>query len=236
MTEHLRRAVVTGASSGIGWAIAERLVTDDWQVVGISRTGQVPEGALSVSADLAGDGVGEAIAQAQNLLGGVDAYVGAAGSTYEQLAARADLEQVNNQLRLHYLANYEAISLLVPGMVRARWGRIVLLSSVVAQSGMAGLSAYGAAKGALEALVKSLALEVGRRAITVNAVAPGYIQTPMTQSLSPRQQERYLQRTGAARAGTPQDVAGPVAFLLSDDAAYINGQILHVDGAMGVGT
>ena len=161
--------------------------------------------------------------------------MGAAGSTYEQLAARADLEQVNNQLRLHYLANYEAISLLLPGMVRARWGRIVLLSSVVAQSGMAGLSAYGAAKGALEALVKSLALEVGRRAITVNAVAPGYIQTPMTQSLSPRQQERYLQRTGAARPGTPQDVAGPVAFLLSDDAAYINGQILHVDGAMGVG-
>ena len=133
MTEHLRRAVVTGASSGIGWAITERLVTDGWQVVGISRTGRVPEGALSVSADLAEDGVWEAITQAQNLLGGVDAYVGAAGSTYEQLAARADLEQVNNQLRLHYLANYEAISLLLPGMVRARWGRIVLLSSVVAQ-------------------------------------------------------------------------------------------------------
>ena len=235
MTKHLRRAVVTGASSGIGRAIAERLVTDGWQVVGISRTGWVPEGALSVSADLAEDGVGEAITQAQNLLGGVDAYVGAAGTTYEQLAARADLEQVNTQLRLHYLANYEAISLLVPGMVRARWGRIVLLSSVVAQSGMAGLTAYGAAKGALEALVKSLALEVGRRAITVNAVAPGYIQTPMTQSLSPRQQERYLQRTGAARPGAPQDAAGPVAFLLSDDAAYVNGQILHVDGAMGVG-
>ena len=147
MTKHLRRALVTGASSGIGQAIAERLVTDGWQVVGISRTGRVPEGALSVSADLAGDGVREAVAQAQNLLGGVDAYVGAAGSTYEQLAARADLEQVNNQLRLHYLANYEAISLLLPGMVRARWGRIVLLSSVVAQSGMAGLTAYGAAKG-----------------------------------------------------------------------------------------
>ena len=76
---------------------------------------------------------------------------------------------------------------------------------------------------------------MGRRAITVNAVAPGYIQTPMTKSLSPRQQERYLQRVGAARPGTPQDVAGPVAFLLSDDAAYVNGQILHVDGAMGVG-
>ena len=146
MTKHLRRAVVTGASSGIGWAITERLVIDGWQVAGISRTGWVPEGALGVSADLAGDGVREAITQAQNLLGGVDAYVGAAGTTYEQLAARADLEQVNTQLRLHYLANYEAISLLLPGMVRARWGRIVLLSSVVAQSGMAGLTAYGAAR------------------------------------------------------------------------------------------
>jgi len=235
MTKHLRRALVTGASSGIGRAIAERLVTDGWQGVGISRTGRVPEGALSVSADLAEDGVGEAITQAQNLLGGVDAYVGAAGSTYEQLAARADLEQVNTQLRLHYLANYEAISLLLPGMVRARWGRIVLLSSVVAQSGMAGVNASGGAKGGPGGAGRTPGPGGGGGGRTVNAVAPGYIQTPMTQSLSPRQQERYLQRTGAARPGTPQDVAGPVAFLLSDDAAYVNGQILHVDGAMGVG-
>ena len=155
-----------------------------------------------------------------------------AGVTKDNLLLRMTPAQWNDVVDTNLGGLYRTVRPLLRGMMRARWGRIVNLSSVVARMGNAGQANYAAAKAGIEGFTRALAREVGSRGITVNAVAPGFVDTDMTSALSEEQREAMISRTALGRMGTAEDIAGAVSFLASDAAAYITGETLHVNGGL----
>ena len=236
--------MVTGASRGIGKAIAGRLVADGLFVVG---TATRPEGAAAVGSALGADGTGvvlrledesavaETVADIQSRYGAPLVLVNNAGVTRDNLLLRMTPEQWSDVLEANLTGIYRLTRPLLRGMMRARWGRIVNLSSVVGRMGNAGQSNYAATKAGIEGFTRSLAQEIGSRGITVNAVAPGFIETDMTRELSDSQRQAMVERTALGRIGTVEDVAGVVAFLVGDAAAYITGETVHVNGGLYAG-
>jgi 3-oxoacyl-[acyl-carrier protein] reductase len=237
-------ALVTGATRGIGKAIAEILARDGAIVVGTSTT---DEGAASITAYLqaahaTGQGtkldvtdansIGETIADIQTRFGDVRILVNNAGITRDNLLVRMKDEEWDAILDTNLKSVYRLSKAVMRGMMKARHGRIINIGSVVGTSGNAGQTNYAAAKAALVGFTKSLAQEVGSRAITVNCVAPGFIDTDMTRSLDEAQRVKLIERIPLGRLGSPQDVAHAVAFLASPAAAYITGVTLHVNGGM----
>lgn len=238
-------ALVTGASRGIGRGIAERLARDGAAVAVNYRTDR--EGAESTVRTIV-DAGGRAVAVAADVsvaaevatlvetavreLGGVHILVNNAGVTADMLTVRLSEEDwdrvVDTDLKAAFLTTKAALR----PMMRQRWGRIINIASVVAISGNAGQAAYAAAKAGLVGLTKSVAREIATRGITANVVAPGLIETPMTDALSPEIRQWMLDQIPMDRPGRVEDVAAAVAFLAGDEASYITGQTLKVDGGM----
>jgi 3-oxoacyl-[acyl-carrier protein] reductase len=227
--------LVTGASRGIGHAIAEELVRQGAKVVGTSTS---EEGAKKVP------GIGKVLnvrdaAQCDSLVdeiqkahGEVAILVNNAGITRDNLALRMKDADWDEVLDTNLRSVFRLSRAVMRGMMKARWGRIINITSVVGASGNAGQANYAAAKAAVVGMTKSLARELGSRNITVNCVAPGFIDTDMTRALSEDQKKALLEQIPLGRLGTPQDVAAAVAYLASPAGGYVTGAVLHVNGGM----
>jgi 3-oxoacyl-[acyl-carrier protein] reductase len=238
-----RVALVTGASRGIGRAIAVKLARAGATVVAAARGtnadstvdeiaghgGRAEAAALDVTDDAA---VAAAIAGIMERHGKIDILVNNAGITRDQLVLRMKRDDWDAVLATNLTAAYTCAQAVLKPMVKQRYGRIVNVTSVVGQSGNAGQANYAASKAGLIGLTKSLALEVASRNITVNAVAPGLIDTDMTRAISGGAHDDWAARIPLKRIGTADDVAAAVAFLASDAASYITGQVLAVNGGM----
>jgi 3-oxoacyl-[acyl-carrier protein] reductase len=239
-----RIACVTGASRGIGRETALALSRDGMKIVVASNEPENNEAvaeeirggggeALTLYLDLAStDSIKEAFQTALKECGRIDILVNNAGITKDGLAMRMKPGDWDLVLQINLSGAFTAIQQVLPGMVRARWGRIINISSLVAQAGNAGQANYVASKAGLIGLTKALAQEIASRNITVNAVAPGFIETDMTKVLPNEVKERMLAAIPLKRAGTPADVAAAVRFLASEEAGYITGQVIGVNGGM----
>ena len=236
-----KNALVTGASGGIGGAIARALHAAGARV-GLSGTragaldalaGELGDGAFAVPADLSSaNGAKTLVKDAEAALGGIDILVNNAGLTRDQLAVRMSDEDWQMVLDVNLTAAFRLSRGCLRGMMKKRWGRIVSVTSIIGVTGNPGQVNYAASKAALIGMSKSLAQEVASRNITVNCVAPGFIDTPMTEGLSDEQKQDLTARIPAGRLGEPADVAGACVFLASDEASYVTGQTLHVNGGM----
>ncbi|MYF65794.1 MAG: 3-oxoacyl-[acyl-carrier-protein] reductase [Chloroflexi bacterium] len=242
-----QRALVTGASRGIGRAVALRLASEDASVARNYKSGQ--EEAEAVAAEIAAAG-GSAVAlqgnvadaaQAEALvdaaaeaLGGLDILVNNAGITRDNLLMRLSEDDWDAVIDTNLKGAFLCTKAAIRPMLRQRSGRIVNMSSVVAITGNPGQANYTAAKAGLIGFTRTVAREVASRGITVNAVAPGFIATQMVDSIPEELQAQIRERIPLGAFGTPEDVAGCVAFLVSADAAYITGQVLSIDGGLGL--
>jgi 3-oxoacyl-[acyl-carrier protein] reductase len=236
-----KRALVTGASGEIGGAIALALHRQGATVT-LSGTradalaavaSQLGERAHVAVADL-GDAaaVDALVPEAERLMGGLDILVNNAGLTRDGLAVRMKDEDWQLVLRVNLEAAFRLSRAALKGMMRQRFGRIVGITSVVGVTGNAGQANYAASKAGMIGLSKALAQEVASRGITVNCVAPGFIQSAMTGALNEKQRESILQSIPAGRLGAGTEIAAAVVYLASDEAAYVTGQTLHVNGGM----
>jgi 3-oxoacyl-[acyl-carrier protein] reductase len=239
-----RTALVTGASQGIGEAIARRLAEQGARVVLAARNEEKLKD-LAARIDEAGGSaiplvldVSQPATLAERLktlpedFAAVDILVNNAGITADNLLARMSLEDWERVLRTNLTGSYALTRELLRGMMKRRWGRIINITSVVGLMGNAGQANYAAAKAGLIGLTKSLARELGSRSITVNAVAPGYIETAMTGSLPAAAREELAGAIALKRLGTVEDVASAVLYLASEEAGYVTGHVLNVSGGL----
>ena len=234
-------AIVTGASRGIGRAIAEQLVTDGFFVVGTATS---DNGAEAISAYLGENGKGYKlnVAEAADIENFIkvtgDAYgtpavlVNNAGITRDNLLMRMKDEEWDDIINTNLTSIFRMSKAVLRGMMKARYGRIINISSVVGATGNAGQANYAAAKAGMVGFAKSMAKEVGSRGITVNTVAPGFIDTDMTKELSEDIKAGLLNSIALGRLGQPEEIAYAVSFLASEQASYITGETLHVNGGM----
>ena len=237
-------ALVTGASRGIGRAIAERLAADGATVIGTATS---ENGAQSISDYLQGKGEGKVLDVAipesmQTLLaditekhGAVDILVNNAGITRDNLLMRMKDDEWQSIMDTNLTAIFKMSKAVLRGMMKKRKGRIINIGSVVGSTGNAGQANYAAAKAGVIGFSKSMAREVASRGITINVVSPGFIDTDMTKSLTDEQKESIFRDIPANRLGDPKEIAATVGFLASDDAAYITGETIHVNGGMYMG-
>ncbi|MFQ5878065.1 MAG: 3-oxoacyl-[acyl-carrier-protein] reductase [Acidobacteriota bacterium] len=239
-----RVSLVTGASRGIGRAVARLLAERGSDVVLAARDAKALEETASscralgvraavVPMDIAdAEAIRSGVARALESFGRIDHLVNNAGVTGDALLLRMKRQEWDRVLRVNLTGAFELTRAVLPAMLRARYGRIVNISSVVALTGNPGQSNYCAAKAGLIGLTRSLAREVASRQITVNAVAPGLIETEMTRGIAPPAREKMSERIPLGRLGAPEDVAYGVAFLLGPGAAYITGEILNISGGL----
>jgi 2-hydroxycyclohexanecarboxyl-CoA dehydrogenase len=230
----VKTAVVTGGGSGIGRAIAERLAADGYHVATLDLS---PAGAtFAQEADVTDRAqVDRALAAVRERLGPVTILVNAAGVDGFKRFANLDFATWQRVIDVNLNGVFHCIQAVLPDMLEAGWGRIVNISSSSAQSGQQFMTHYVAAKSAVNGLTKALALELGPAGITVNAVPPGFIDTPMLRRAEARgllggTMDEHIERTPVRRAGRPEDIAAACAFLVSEEAGYITGQILGVNG------
>ncbi|WP_027588296.1 3-oxoacyl-ACP reductase FabG [Acidipropionibacterium thoenii] len=231
-----RVALVTGGSRGIGAAIARALAADGYRVAATSRSGTAPEGVLPVVCDVTdAASVDAAFATVEAELGPVEVLIANAGITKDTLLARMSEEDFTSVLDTNLTGAYRVIRRAARAMTRARFGRIVVMSSVVGLLGSPGQVNYAASKAGLIGIARSVSRELGARGITCNVVAPGFIATDMTASLPDKTVEDYTMRIPARRLGEVDDVVNAVRFLASDATSYITGAVIPVDGGLGMG-
>jgi 3-oxoacyl-[acyl-carrier protein] reductase len=236
-----KKALVTGASGGIGAAIA-RLLHRQGAAVAISGTrrealealaGDLSERAHVLTCNLAAkDEVETLVPRAEEALGQIDILVNNAGVTRDNIFVRLSDEDWDRVIAVDLSAAFRLMRAAVRGMMRRRYGRIVGITSVVGVTGNAGQGNYAAAKAGMIGMTKALAREVASRNVTVNCVAPGFIDTAMTRALTQKQREMILAAVPAARLGSAEEIAAAVLFLASTEAAYVTGHTLHVNGGM----
>ncbi|MGO1511144.1 MAG: 3-oxoacyl-ACP reductase FabG [Actinomycetaceae bacterium] len=231
-----RSVLVTGASQGIGEAVAKRFLGLGDQVAVLSRSGRGPEGTLALAGDVAStEDVDAAFAAAEEAHGPVEIVVANAGVTRDQLLMRMSDEDFDTVVQTNLGGAFKVARRAAKGMIRLRRGRIVLVSSVIGLYGGPGQVNYAAAKAGLVGMARSITRELGKRSVTANVVAPGFIDTEMTRVLPEAQQQTYLGAIPAGRFGDIEDVAGVVEFLASPAAGYISGAVIPVDGGLGMG-
>ncbi|MEI5100962.1 beta-ketoacyl-ACP reductase [Streptomyces sp. PmtG] len=231
-----RSVLVTGGNRGIGLAIARSLAADGDRVAVTYRSGQPPEGLFGVQCDVtSGEQVDAAFDKVEAEQGPVEVLVANAGITRDRLLMRMSEDDFAAVLDTNLGGAYRVAKRAVGRMIRARQGRIVLISSAVALSGEAGQANYAASKAGLIGFSRSLAKELGTRNITVNVVAPGLTTTDMTDALSEARREEIVRRIPLGRTADPQEIAHAVRFLASKEAAYITGAVLPVDGGAAMG-
>ncbi|HET7037269.1 MAG TPA: 3-oxoacyl-[acyl-carrier-protein] reductase [Thermomicrobiaceae bacterium] len=244
-----RAAIVTGATRGIGRASALRLARDGFPVVVNYRADEAPARALvdeitqaggqavAIQADVTdADAVGKLIESAINHYGGLDVLVNNAGITRDTLIMRMKEEDWDAVIQTNLKSVFVTSKAAIRPMLRQRYGRIINLTSVVGLVGNAGQANYAAAKAGIVGLTKSLARELGSRSITVNAVAPGFIDTRLTEVLPEELRARAVEQIPLGRFGSPEDVAAAVAFFAAPDTGYITGAVLSVDGGLFMAT
>ncbi|WP_349427651.1 3-oxoacyl-ACP reductase FabG [Microbacterium sp. LWS13-1.2] len=231
-----RVVLVTGGNRGIGRAIAERFVAEGHRVAVTARSGEGPAGTLTVRADVTdAASVDAAFTEVENALGPVEIVVANAGITKDTLLLRMTEDDFDSVVATNLGGAFRVVKRASKGMLRARWGRVVLISSVVGLYGSAGQINYAASKSALVGFARSLTRELGGRGITANVVAPGFIETDMTAELPADTQAEYKKNIPAGRFASADEVAGVVTWISSDDAAYISGAVIPVDGGLGMG-
>ena len=236
-----KTALITGASGGIGAAIAKAL-HDAGATIAISGTrvevlekvkAEIGERVFILPCNLSkSEEVEKLIPAAEAALGGLDILINNAGITKDGLAMRMKDDDWQSVIDVNLTSNFRLSRAAMRGMMKKRWGRIINITSIVGVTGNPGQVNYVASKAGLIGMTKSLAQELGSRNVTVNCVAPGFIATPMTEVLNEKQKEGILSRIPAGRMGAPAEIAAAVLYLASDEAGYVTGQTLHVNGGM----
>ena len=236
-----KRALVTGATGGIGSAIVRRFVMSGAAVAATGTrlerlqalTDEFGDSVRTLQCDLSEtDSIRKLSSAAAEALGSVDILVNNAGITRDSLFLRLSESDWNDVITINLNAAMLLSKGVLRGMMKARWGRIINVTSIIGSTGNPGQANYAASKAALTGFGKSLAAEVASRGITVNALAPGFIDTEMTDKLSDRQRERILDNVPVGRMGTADEIAAAALFLASEEAGYVTGQTLHVNGGM----
>ncbi len=228
--------LVTGGNRGIGLATARAFAAAGDRVAVTYRSGEPPEGLVGVRCDVTdASSVDAAFSAVEADLGPVEVLVANAGTTRDQLIMRMSEEDFGAVLDTNLTGAWRVAKRASKGMLRLRRGRVIFISSVVALLGSAGQSNYAASKAGLVGLARSLARELGSRSITFNVVAPGFVETDMTADLSDDLQQTYRGQIPLGRFASPEEVAGVVRFLASEEAAYVTGAVVPVDGGLGMG-
>lgn len=232
-------ALITGATGGIGGAIAKRMKDAGATVVVSGRSmdklnAQFDDSYVKIPIDLAADnGAVDLVNAAIEAVGKIDIVVNNAGITKDTLLMRMTDEQFDDVINTNLRSCFKICRAVIMPMMKQRNGRIINMASIIGAIGGPGQANYAASKGGMIAMTKSIAAEVASRGITANCIAPGFIKTPMTDVLSDDLKKTYLAQIPAGRFGEPDDIAAACVFLASDDASYINGQVLHINGGMG---
>ena len=231
--------LITGATGGIGGAIAKQMKTAGATVVVTGRKKDAldaifDDGYIKIAVDLGDDGAAEKlINDTIERAGRIDVLINNAGITADTLMIRMSDEQFDNVINVNLRSTFKLCRAAVMPMMKQRFGRIINMASIIGVIGGPGQANYAASKGGMIAMTKSIAAEVASRGITANCIAPGFIKTPMTDVLPDELKKTYLSQIPAGRFGEPIDVANLCVFLASNEAAYINGQTIHVNGGMG---
>ena len=236
-----KKVLVTGASGGIGKAIAIELSSNGADLCLTGRNKSELESLQKliggncqiIISDLSkSEGIDELANSAQEKMGQIDILINNAGITRDNLFMRMSEEDWNEVINVNLNSIFKITKHLIKGMIKRRYGRIINITSVIGVAGGAGQSNYSASKAGIIAMSKSLAQEVGSRSVTVNSIAPGFIETNMTAELSDDRKQEILNSISIGRLGKPDDIAGAVCFLASDKASYITGQTIHINGGM----
>jgi 3-oxoacyl-[acyl-carrier protein] reductase len=231
-----RTVLVTGGNRGIGFAIAEEFVALGHRVAVTARSGDGPAGSLTVRADVTdAASIDAAFTTIEAELGAVEVVVANAGITRDMLLLRMTEDDFVSVIDTNLTGAFRVVKRASKSMMKARFGRIILVSSVVGMLGSAGQVNYAASKSGLIGLARSLTRELGSRGITANVVAPGFIETDMTAELPEAQQAEYKKSIPVGRFATPAEVAKVIGWLAGDDSAYISGAVIPVDGGVGMG-
>ena len=231
-----RTVLITGGNRGIGYAIAQEFVTAGHRVAVTARSGEGPSGSLTVRADVTdAAALDDAFTEVEEKLGPVEVVVANAGITRDMLLLRMTDADFDEVVDTNLGGAFRVVKRASKGMLKAKFGRIILVSSVVGLFGGAGQVNYSSSKAGLVGMARSITRELGSRGITANVVAPGFIDTEMTAVLSDDRRAEIIKAVPAGRLASPDEVAATVTFLASDAAAYINGAVIPVDGGLGMG-
>ncbi|RPE75026.1 MULTISPECIES: 3-oxoacyl-ACP reductase FabG [unclassified Frondihabitans] len=231
-----RTVLVTGGNRGIGYAIAARYVAAGHRVAVTARSGAGPKGTLTVHAEMTDSAsIDAAFTTVEQELGPIEILVANAGITKDTLLMRMSEDDFTSVIDTNLGGTFRVVKRASKGMLKARFGRIVLISSVVGLYGGAGQVNYSASKAGLVGFARSVTRELGARGITANVIAPGFVETDMTAVLPEAQQAEYKKSIPAGRFGTVDDIADAVVWVSSDSAGYISGAVIPVDGGLGMG-
>jgi 3-oxoacyl-[acyl-carrier protein] reductase len=231
-----RTVLITGGNRGIGFAIAEEFLAAGHRVAVTARSGNGPQGSLTVRADVTeAAALDAAFAEVERELGPVEVVVANAGITRDMLMMRMSDDDFTQVVDTNLGGAFRVVKRASKGMLKAKFGRVILVSSVVGLFGGAGQVNYAASKSGLVGLARSVTRELGGRGITANVVAPGFIETDMTAELPEAQQAEYKKSIPAGRFASPAEVAKVIVWLAGDDAGYISGAVIPVDGGLGMG-
>ncbi|CAB4763227.1 unannotated protein [freshwater metagenome] len=236
MNQEAKVALITGGNRGIGLAIAERFKSEGYQVVVTHRSGLAPDGLDGVIMDVTdSESVNSAVASVEEKYGRIDILVANAGITKDGLVMRMSDNDFESVVETNLMGAFRVARACTRGMLKAKSGRMIFVGSVVGMLGSAGQVNYAATKSGLIGMARSFARELGSRGITANVVAPGFVETDMTQVLEEKRKSEIIGAIPLARFATPDEVAGVVAFLASPAAAYISGAVIPIDGGLGMG-